>query len=196
MNFSTTAVILIGFQNDYFSEHGVLHDVIESSATDVLNHTVALLDTLVDSPVTLISTPIHFTADYSELLEPIGILKVIQDLGAFKKDTLGAATVNEITQYGERIITVEGKRGLNAFHSTCLDEVLQSNGITDVVLVGVATSICIDSTARSAFERGYKVYVLSDCTAGRTQYEQDFYCNEVFPLYATVLTSQQLVNSR
>jgi hypothetical protein len=39
------------------------------------------------------------------------------------------------------------------------------------------------------------VHVLSDCTAGRTQYEQDFYCSEVFPLYANVITSQALIES-
>lgn len=195
MQYNKTAVILIGFQNDYFSKQGALHNVIENSATDILANTIHLINQLVNTEVTLISTPIHFTPDYSELVNPIGILKVIQEVGAFKKDTLGSQTIDQITGYGERIMTVEGKRGLNAFHNTNLDNELSNRDINTLVLAGVVTSICIDSTARSAFERGFNVYILSDCTAGRTQYEQEFYCTEVFPLYANVITSQDLLNS-
>jgi nicotinamidase-related amidase len=195
MNIQTTAIVLIGFQKDYFSENGVLHDVIENSAAKVLANTVKLLERLQTSEVTFISTPIYFTPDYSELVNPVGILKVIQDAGAFRKDRMGSETIAELTQYGDRILTVEGKRGLNAFHLTHLEKELRNRGITDVVLAGVVTSICIDSTARSAFERGFNVHVLSDCTAGRAQYEHDFYCHEVFPLYSHVLNSQELLNN-
>lgn len=193
MNIHTTAIVLIGFQKDYFSENGVLHDVIENSAASVLANTVKLLELLQSTEVTFISTPIYFTRDYSELVNPVGILKVIQDAGAFRKDTEGSETIAELSRYGDRILTVEGKRGLNAFHSTHLENVLLTRGITDVVLAGVVTSICIDSTARSAFERGFKVHVLADCTAGRTEYEHAFYCSEVFPLYSHVINSQELL---
>jgi nicotinamidase-related amidase len=151
MNISSTAIVLIGFQNDYFSENGVLHEFIESSAAKILSNTVILLNRLQTTGITLVSTPIYFTPDYSELVNPVGILKVIQEVGAFRKDTIGSDTISELTQYGERILTVEGKRGLNAFHSTNLEQELLSRGITDVVLAGVVSSICIDSTARSAF---------------------------------------------
>ncbi len=57
------------------------------------------------------------------------------------------------------------------------------------------TSICIDSTGRAAHERGYRVSVLKDCTAGRTDFEQDFYCDKVFPLYAQVIDSEELSRS-
>lgn len=90
---------------------------------------------------------------------------------------------------------MEGKRGLNAFHSTALQAELEKRGITQVVLAGVVTSLCIDSTARSAFELGYDVTILSDCTAGRTQYEQDFYCTEILPLYSQVMTTKEFLTS-
>ena len=54
-------------------------------------------------------------------------------------------------------------------------------------MLGVVSSVCIDSTARSAFERGYNVTILSDCTAGRTIFEQDYYCENIFPIYANVI---------
>lgn len=194
MQTSTTAIVLIGYQKDYFDTGGALHKVVESSVDQVLSNTLELLDEAASKNVTIISTPIHFTPEYGELVEPvIGILKTIQDVGAFRKGTTGAETIDEFAKYGDRIIEVQGKRGLNAFHETGLQEELAARGIKDVVLAGVVTSICIDSTGRSAFEQGYGVTVLSDCTAGRSEYEQEFYCKELLPLYAKVMSHTELL---
>jgi nicotinamidase-related amidase len=134
------------------------------------------------------------TQDYSELKNPIGILKVIAEVGAFKANSYGAQGIKEFDKYGERIVQIPGKRGLNAFTHTELANVLNKNGITDIVLAGTVTSICIDSTARSAVELGFNVTVLNDCTSSRTPFEQTFYCEDVFPLYAKVCSHAELVN--
>jgi nicotinamidase-related amidase len=195
MKHDKTAVLLIGYQNDYFAEDGILVSVLEDSSwmKEMLSNTVGLLDELKGSDALLISTPIQFTSDYAELFEPTGILEIIKNVGAFKAGESGSETIPELQAYGERIREVPGKRGLNAFSNTELDEVLSSNGVTHVVLAGVVTSICIDSTGRAAHERGYRVSVLSDCTAGRTTFEQSFYCENIFPLYANVTTSAKLL---
>lgn len=196
MNPKQTSLILIGFQNDYFAPDGILRETIEESSkiTDGLANTVDLIERLHPTPVLIISTPIIFTEDYSELAaETVGILKTIKKVGAFKAKTKGAETIPELLRFGDRIIEVLGKRGLNAFSNTNLNDLLQQRKITDVVLAGVVTSICIDSTGRSAFELGYKVTILSNCTSGRTSMEQDFYCNKIFPLYAEVMDHFQLL---
>jgi len=188
----STALILIGYQNDYFAPDGVLRGVIEADADRVLENTLNLIRRLEDTAVTMIATPILFTPDYRELEEPVGILAAIKEAGAFRSGTRGGQTIDELRAFGDRIIEVPGKRGLNAFSNTDLDGVLREHGIEDVALAGVVTSICIDSTARAAHERGYRVHVLKDATAGRTQMEQDFYCQEIFPLYDEVLGSEEL----
>ena len=190
-----TALVLIGYQNDYFAADGILHQVIEESSrvTGTLANTVDLLERLYASSVIVVDTPIVFTPDYSELTEPVGILKTVKEMGAFKAGTPGAETIPELRRFGERILEVPGKRGLNAFSNTDLESLFHQRGITHVVLAGVVTSICVDSTGRSAYERGYKVTVLSDCTSGRTTFEQEFYCENVFPLYAEVLDYTQLL---
>jgi nicotinamidase-related amidase len=190
-----TALILIGYQNDYFSPDGILHSVIEESSriTGILANTLELVERLLSTQVLLVSTPIIFTPDYSELVEPVGILKTIKEVGAFKAGTKGSETIPELQRFGDRIIEIPGKRGLNAFSNTDLDRLLRDRGITDVVLAGTVTSICIDSTGRSAHERGFKVYILSDCTSARTNFEQDFYCEQIFPLYADVINHWELL---
>jgi len=193
MRAKKTALVLIGFQNDYFASKGILHGVIETNAKSVLVNTVELMGSLRSTDTLIISTPIIFTPNYDELVDPVGILKTIKEVGAFRKGTKGSETVAEIKKFGDRIKEVPGKRGLNAFSNTDLDKILQENHIKDVVIAGVVTSICIDSTGRSAHEKGYRVYILSDCTCGRTQVEQDFYVKNVFSLYAEVIDRQTLL---
>jgi len=192
---SKTAVVLIGFQNDYFDPEGILAAALEDrlGCDLMLSKTLRLLEALADQPVLMISTPIVFTQDYSELVEPTGILKTIKETGAFKSGGSGAETIPEIRALGDRVIEVPGKRGLNAFSNTDLDQLLRDRGVERVTLAGVVTSICIDSTGRAAHERGYQVSVLSDCTAGRTAFEQEFYCENVFPIYAEVLGSDSFL---
>ena len=191
-----TAVIFVGYQNDYFADDGILRAVIEESdrTNRILENSIAVAEGLRDTPATMIQTPIVFTENYSELVNPVGILKTISEVKAFQAGTPGGDIIAEFKDFGDRIITVEGKRGLNAFASTELNDTLKDRGIEEVVLSGAVTSICIDSTGRAAHERGYRVSVLSDCTASRTPYEQDFYCENVFPLYAEVLTSGEFLS--
>jgi len=193
MKTNQTALVLIGFQDDYFADDGILHGVIEASAKSVLGNTIELVESLRSTDVLIISTPIIFTPNYEELVEPVGILKTIKEVGAFRRGTKGSETTAKIKKFGDRIIEVPGKRGLNAFSNTDLDRILQEKHINNVVIAGAVTSICIDSTGRSAHERGYTVYILSDCTCGRTQIEQDFYVKNVFPLYADVIDHQTLL---
>ena len=195
MDSHNTAILLIGFQNDYFAPDGILHSVIEASATTVktVENTTTLLQGLKHTDILIISTPIFFTPDYEELVEPVGILKTIKDVGAFQKDAKGSEAIPELKPFEDRILDIPGKRGLNAFINTNLNEILTQHNISNLVLAGAVTSVCIDSTGRSAYEQGYQVFVLQDCTSARTTFEQEFYFENVFPLYASPLSSSELL---
>lgn len=190
-----TALLLIGFQNDYFSKDGILTGVVEETldGLNVLSNTLKVIRHLPDE-VKVVSTPIVFSDNYKELIEPVGILKSIAELGAFKRGTDGVKQVPEFKEFEDRITIIEGKHGLNAFIDTELESYLRKNDITRVVFAGCVCSICIDSTGRSAFEKGFEVVMLSDCITGRTLFEQEFYCEQVFPLYAKVMSSTDLIN--
>ncbi|MCT2400449.1 cysteine hydrolase family protein [Novosphingobium mangrovi (ex Huang et al. 2023)] len=53
----------------------------------------------------------------------------------------------------------------DSFHGTDFDEQLKARGIDTVVMTGITTECCVDSTARSAFHNGYNVFVVSDACA-------------------------------
>jgi len=191
-----TALLLIGFQNDYFHKSGILTGALEDTEgrDRMLSNTLKLIEAVKDrEDFLVISTPIQFTEDYSELNQPTGILKLIKETGAFLKNSSGSETIDEFSDYSDSIEEIKGKRGLNAFSNTNLESYLRDHGVTRVVLAGVVTSVCIDSTGRSAHEKGFEVTVVSDCTAGRTDFEQKFYCDQIFPLYASVKTKDEVL---
>jgi nicotinamidase-related amidase len=57
------------------------------------------------------------------------------------------------------------KRGQGAFYETGLHDELRKRGVTQVLLAGVATSRGVESTARSAYQRGYNVTLVTDAVS-------------------------------
>lgn len=57
------------------------------------------------------------------------------------------------------------KTTYDAFWQTPLEEILRQRGITQVLVTGVLTHMCCETTARAAFVRGYEVFVAADATA-------------------------------
>jgi len=61
---------------------------------------------------------------------------------------------------GEVVIDKPGK---GAFYATELQDVLVEAGITQLLVTGVTTEVCVHTTTREANDRGYECLVVSDC---------------------------------
>jgi ureidoacrylate peracid hydrolase len=70
----------------------------------------------------------------------------------------------------EPIVT---KHRFDSFLNTDLDTILAAHGIRTVVIAGVATNVCVETTVRSAFLRDYYVVVPSDACATFSQDEHE-----------------------
>jgi nicotinamidase-related amidase len=79
---------------------------------------------------------------------------------------------------------IEGKRGLDCFFSTNLDFILRARGITDIAIAGFLTNCCVESTMRSAYERGYRVVTITDCTATLSAEEQRVATEKDFAMFS------------
>jgi nicotinamidase-related amidase len=66
---------------------------------------------------------------------------------------------------GEKVIT---KAYPSSFEQTDLDAELKRLGVTDLVLAGFMTHVCVNSTARAAFNHGYRTTVVGNATATRS----------------------------
>jgi nicotinamidase-related amidase len=186
MNPTTTALVLIEFQNDFATKGGVFYDGVKGvmQSTNMLDNTIKLVNQARAAGVTIMHAAISFAEGYQELTtHPYGILKGVVDNHAFRKGTWGAAIVDELTPHTADII-IEGKRGLDTFASTNLDFILRSKGIQTVVLAGFLTNCCVESTMRTAYEHGFDVITLKDCTASLSQEAQDAAITHTFGMFS------------
>lgn len=70
----------------------------------------------------------------------------------------------------------------SAFAGTDLDADLRSRGVTQVVIVGLATSFGIESTARQAYDLGYNVVLVVDAMSDMRAESHEHSVSRVFPL--------------
>jgi ureidoacrylate peracid hydrolase len=82
--------------------------------------------------------------------------------------------------------TVVDKVRFDAFQWTSLEPLLRGLGVTELVVCGVITNICVETTVRSAFMRDYPVTLLADCCAAKTR--------RLHELSLEVLASYQLAD--
>lgn len=191
----TTAIILIEFQNDFTTPGGSLHDAVKTvmKQTNMLAHAEDLVRQARLAGALIVHVPISFTENYRELSpRPYGILKGVVDSNSFRQGSWGAEIVDVLRPQAEDIV-IEGKRGLDGFVSTNLDFVLRQRGITHVALAGFLTNCCVESTMRTAYEYGYQVYTLTDCTATVSEEEQRLACEKNFPMFSHPLTHQDFL---
>lgn len=79
------------------------------------------------------------------------------------RDTWGTAIIDALAP--EVDDTVLYKTRFSGFYATDLHDILQTRGITQLVVTGCTTSICVESTIRDAFFRDYHCVLLADCAA-------------------------------
>ena len=114
--------------------------------------------------------------------------------GAWLKGTPGPEIIDALKPKPGDIV-IEGKKTLDAFHSTALNYLLRANEIEYVAFTGFHTNWCVESTARSAYDKGYRVIVIADCTATDTQREQDYAEQVIFPKIGMVMTADEFLAS-
>ena len=91
---------------------------------------------------------------------------------------------------GERVIY---KHRYSAFYNTDLEVVLRGMGTTDLIVTGILTNVCCETTARDAFMRDFRVFLVADATAAA---EPEFHLASLKNLayaFAYVLTTDSLL---
>ena len=114
----------------------------------MLANSVGLCEAARAKGVKVIHAPISFAEDASDNPNKgLGILAGCAGDKLFTAGTWNAEICDEMKPR-EGDLVVEGKKGLDAFPGTNLEQLLTSNGIETVVLGGFLTNCCVESTMR------------------------------------------------
>jgi len=192
-----TALVLIDLQNDFCHPDGVMGRAGEdlTSMREAINGSVRLLKWARDVGMRVI----HVRAEYSEQdASDVSLFASRNASGTAccRPGTWGAAMVDEVKpEEGEWGVV---KHRFSAFVDTRLDLLLRANGIRTIVVGGVATQCCVESTVRDASLRDYYVVVVKDAVGarGRMKHLHDASLETMSLYFAECLSLDELRDAR
>lgn len=110
----------------------------------------------------------------------------VMPLGRSEGDLL-----DEVAKVGDEVWLHKTSGG--AFNTSSLDQVLRNMGIRTLVVCGVVTNGCVESTLRGAADRGYKVFLVTDAVSGWTQKGHDDAIRIMTRWFARATTVDEIV---
>lgn len=115
----------------------------------------------------------------------------IDDMHLCIKDTWDADIIDEI--YPKPRDYIVEKRRDSVFQDTEFELWLRSFGADTIIFTGIDSYICVESSARDAFNKGYDVIMLSDCVASREENLHKASLAEIKEAYGWVMSSNDLI---
>jgi len=158
-----TGLIVIDIQNDFCHEHGAFskgkRDL--SMIQEIIPRLLGLIEHVrkVRLPVIYVRTTHD---DWTNSNAYLQINKLRKRSPICSSGTWGAEFFKLSPQRDEYIVT---KHRYSAFQGTDLEMVLRSRGIETLLVSGIMTNVCVESTLRDAFSRDFFPILLEDCVA-------------------------------
>lgn len=107
------------------------------------------------------------------------------------RGTWDADVVDELKpQPGDYVVE---KRRDSVFQDTEFELWLKAFRANTVIFTGIDTYVCVESSVRDAFNRGYDVILVKDCVASRNPRHQQTTLEQVNEAFGWVLTSDELI---
>jgi ureidoacrylate peracid hydrolase len=177
---SHAALVVIDVQNDFCASDGFVakggRDV--SLVQQMAKRLPELIDRARAAGVLVVFVRCSYSSDDNRYLSDVWLEQAARRQGGgytlspvCQDGTWGAEFYGGIAPAPGDVVIV--KHRYSAFHGTELDLVLRSRGVRTVVLTGVSTHVCVETTAREAFVRDFYTVVVNDCSAAYSQQEHE-----------------------
>lgn len=170
------ALLVIDMQNDFCAEGGAFHrsgvDVkpLQAPAKSIIR----LVESAHQSKVPVIFIRNVYNTPEGWYLSDVMLEQALRtgngryhSIPMCERDSWGGDFYEGIRPSGSDLVIT--KHRFNAFFNTDLDLVLKNKGIRTVIVCGVLTNVCVESTVRDAFFRDYYIIVPSDCVGTRDE---------------------------
>jgi ureidoacrylate peracid hydrolase len=186
-----TAVIVIDVQNDFCADDGVFGQLGQDLST--IQAMVPRLVPFVDAARAAGCLIVFVRGLYDEVYLAPNVVERRARRGRSPalclSDTPGFDYYVIQPQPGDVEVR---KHRYNAFIGTDLDLLLRGQGIQTVVMTGVTTNVCVESTSRHAYMVGYYVVLASDCAATNDLHLHQPTLENVERYFGVVATADEL----
>jgi nicotinamidase-related amidase len=161
---SDVALIVIDMQNGFIREEYSLGIApTQEPFAMAVPGCVALVESARAAGVPVIYTRATNLYDHADALPRRGrALKKPETARRMHENSMDVQIIDELTPLPSEYVVDKSRPG--AIYGTRLEPLLVGLGIRSVVLCGVTTNICVETTAREAHARGYDTYVVADAT--------------------------------
>jgi nicotinamidase-related amidase len=178
---SATALVLIDLQ------HGITALPTAHPSGEIVERCARLADAFRVNDKLVIASKVAFARDGGDVIktrttESSTDLKPVPDYGELRTEV----------GLSDRDIVVT-KHGWCAFYGTELDLELRRRKVTGIVLAGISTSIGVESTARSANERGYELTIVTDAITDTDEGAHVNSLRAIFPRIAELATTEEVL---
>lgn len=166
-----TALLVVDMQNGFCHERGSINGIGLPAArlAPAVEPCRQLLEAARDAGIRTIFTRYVYRPDYTDAgLMGNELIPALKDAETLKAGTWDVDVVDKLEPAAEDIVI--DKNRPSAFYGTDLETVLRGLGIENLVVCGVTTNCCVESTVRDAGQRDYRTFVVTDAVA---EYEDD-----------------------
>ena len=191
---SYAALIVVDVQNDFVSPEGSAGkrgDDVGAAMAMIPN-----LTSLIDQARKVGLTVVYIRTTHSEWTDTASwIYRTSQrsGLSTCREGTWGAEFYDGIAPLpSERVVI---KHRYSAFINTDLNTVLKARGIQSILVCGVATNVCVETTARDGYMYDYYVTMIDDCSAA---YDAKLHMSTLENIrrhFGLVVSSHQIIES-
>lgn len=191
-----TALLVVDMQNSFTEPKGSMAAM--GLPHEELRPAIAGCRTLIDAAhaagVPVIYTRYVFQPGYADGgLVPNHIVPGIKDVNALAAGSWDGEICAELAP-AEGDIVIDKSRP-SAFYGTRLEPILTGLGVRSLVICGVTTNICVETTARDAGQRDYATHVISDATAEFDKARHDYALNGIGFIFGWINTVDDAVRA-
>lgn len=186
-----TALVIIDMQRDYCCEGGVFEKL--GFGLEAPKLLASRLNEFINKIRRVLKFIIHIKMELNPCLRSPALVEHYGRVGLQREHDPSLSQFYGVEpKEGEIIIP---KYRYSAFVSTYLDQYLRSNGIQTLVLTGLATNVCLESTARDGFMRDYHIVVPKDMTEGTSDDAKKWSLFNIGTFFGEVVDSKELLSS-
>jgi ureidoacrylate peracid hydrolase len=195
INRESAALIVVDAQNFILNEKGLNAEwgvLKHAKDTDMIENTKEAIAKAREYSIPIIYLKVILRP---QTLHAIGFWKPLLEIDFSKispeEEEFQTGFVEELAPRSEDFIVVK-YNAMNGFFNTDLEQILKGLKRDTLVFTGAITNLCLETTVRGAFDRGYNIIVLSNCTASINAELQKFSIEVVFPMLGEVCTLGEL----